>query len=207
MIAFLACSIICFCSFHFKGSSSFGDVTNGMTRYEAQDQFGSFAWSIMNPNAVDGTHPKDGLLTQKSQTSVILHETKFHTVPSICGMDSYILVDLLNKKDASSVSSPKTSRAWKTWTGHIHWIWETWDIKNVRRARTTMASSSSSPGPRFASLHSLSTKRIPNIPLDVDYKNEIEPNLGELLGEGGFGQVYFAKWKDQSVAVKVRSFE
>eukprot|EP00210_Caulerpa_lentillifera_P001000 g963.t1 len=212
MIAFLVCSILCFYSYQQKNNGSFvsfgDDDGNENTRFVTQDQFGSFAWSIVNPiaNDDDETQTKESLLTEKSKSSLVLNETKFHTVPSICEMDSYSLVELLNKKDQVNNASPKTSRSWKTWTGHVHWIWESWDVKNVRRARTTIASASSSsstPGPKFASLHSLSTRKISYIPLDVDYKNEIEPYLGELLGEGGFGQVYFAKWKGEAVAVKV----
>ncbi|MEW5302145.1 MAG: hypothetical protein WDW36_004954 [Sanguina aurantia] len=49
------------------------------------------------------------------------------------------------------------------------------------------------------------------IPMDIDYKPaclrfllqaEIEPNLGRLIGAGGFGRVYECVWKGRRVAVK-----
>lgn len=39
----------------------------------------------------------------------------------------------------------------------------------------------------------------PPIPLNVDYATEIQPNLGRLLGRGGFGHVYEATWRGQRV--------
>lgn len=40
----------------------------------------------------------------------------------------------------------------------------------------------------------------PPIPLNVDYAAEIQPNLGRLLGRGGFGHVYEATWRGQRVS-------
>lgn len=39
----------------------------------------------------------------------------------------------------------------------------------------------------------------PPIPLNVDYAAEIQPNLGRLLGRGGFGHVYEGTWRGQRV--------
>jgi len=40
----------------------------------------------------------------------------------------------------------------------------------------------------------------PPIPLNVDFAAEIQPNLGRLLGRGGFGHVYEATWRGQRVS-------
>lgn len=40
----------------------------------------------------------------------------------------------------------------------------------------------------------------PPIPLNVDYAAEIQPNLGRLLGRGGFGHVYEGTWRGQRVS-------
>lgn len=40
---------------------------------------------------------------------------------------------------------------------------------------------------------------VPPVPLDVDFKAEIKPHLGRLLGKGGYGQVYEAEWRGQKV--------
>jgi hypothetical protein len=40
----------------------------------------------------------------------------------------------------------------------------------------------------------------PPVPLDVDFKQEIKPHLGRLLGKGGYGQVYEAEWRGQKVS-------
>jgi len=83
----------------------------------------------------------------------------------------------------------------------MHWIWEPWDVANIRRSQTT------SDSVKKLSTFQNSTKKIQNIPLDIDYATEIEPFLGPLLGEGGFGQVYAASWKGQQVAVKLMRVE
>jgi len=83
----------------------------------------------------------------------------------------------------------------------MHWIWEPWDVASVRRANTTANSTKRLPTFQFA------TKEIQNIPLNIDYASEIEPHLGQLLGEGGFGQVYAAYWNGQPVAVKLMKVE
>ncbi|GLC60301.1 hypothetical protein PLESTB_001596000 [Pleodorina starrii] len=40
------------------------------------------------------------------------------------------------------------------------------------------------------------------IELDVDFETEVAPNLGRLIGVGGFGRVYEATWRGRKVAVK-----
>lgn len=45
----------------------------------------------------------------------------------------------------------------------------------------------------------------PPIPLNVDYAAEIQPNLGLLLGRGGFGHVYEATWRGQKVGGQIPS--
>jgi hypothetical protein len=37
------------------------------------------------------------------------------------------------------------------------------------------------------------------IELNVDFKQEIEPHLGRLLGKGGYGHVYEAVWRGEKV--------
>lgn len=41
------------------------------------------------------------------------------------------------------------------------------------------------------------------IDLNVDFKQEIEPQLGRLIGRGGFGRVYECTWRGQKAAVKI----
>lgn len=41
------------------------------------------------------------------------------------------------------------------------------------------------------------------VELDVDYRTEVEPFLGPLIGVGGFGRVYEGRWRGRKVAVKV----
>ena len=40
------------------------------------------------------------------------------------------------------------------------------------------------------------------IELDVDFRTEVAPFLGRLIGSGGFGRVYEGIWRGQRVAVK-----
>lgn len=42
-----------------------------------------------------------------------------------------------------------------------------------------------------------------SIDLTVDYHTEIEPNLGRVIGHGGYGRVYEALWRGRRVAVKL----
>ncbi|GLC37352.1 hypothetical protein PLESTB_001596600 [Pleodorina starrii] len=48
----------------------------------------------------------------------------------------------------------------------------------------------------------LATLSLAAIELNVDYETEVAPNLGRLIGVGGFGRVYEATWRGRKVAVK-----
>lgn len=41
------------------------------------------------------------------------------------------------------------------------------------------------------------------IDLHIDFETEVQPFLGRLIGVGGFGRVYEAKWHGRCVAVKI----
>lgn len=47
----------------------------------------------------------------------------------------------------------------------------------------------------------------PPIPLNVDFATEIQPNLGKLLGRGGFGHVFEATWRGQRVRMGFRVYD
>ena len=49
----------------------------------------------------------------------------------------------------------------------------------------------------------LSLPGLSPIELNVDFKEEIEPNLGRLLGKGGYGHVYEAMWRGEKVSKRV----
>ena len=60
----------------------------------------------------------------------------------------------------------------------MHWVWEPWEVAAIHHSRPAATSRR-----KLASFQT-STRKIHNIPLNVDYKKEIEPNLGPLLVHG-----------------------
>ncbi|KAJ3251480.1 hypothetical protein HK103_002384 [Boothiomyces macroporosus] len=48
----------------------------------------------------------------------------------------------------------------------------------------------------------LDLRNSPQVPSNIPKISSNEINVGELIGEGGFGQVFLAEWKSQKVAVK-----
>lgn len=94
-------------------------------------------------------------------------------------------------------------RPWQTWGGRLT---DTDDLNSMlpscilERRRTVGLPPETPPMP-------LPTRAIymtdSGIDLNVDYKKEIEPNLGRLIGRGGFGRVYECNWRGRKVAVKL----
>lgn len=85
----------------------------------------------------------------------------------------------------------------------MHWMWEEWNTNftqeiQVRRAATVMQ-----PGAQPGGILTVNFQNLSSVPLNVDYKKEIEPYIGQKLGEGGFGKVYESTWRHQKVAIKV----
>lgn len=135
----------------------------------------------------------------ETEGKIIRKDTKFHTVPVISCADSCLLLDMGDQADYSSWDP----RECRTWTGHIHWVWEDSVIpyledRLIRRSVTSMP-----PVGQVTELIGHTFKNGPLIPLDVDFKSQIHPNIGVQLGEGGFGKVYEANWRGKQVAVKV----
>lgn len=128
--------------------------------------------------------------------------TKFQTMPVTTFMST---LDC----EWQTTEKPKiVQRKHETWTGRIHESWELIPsyLSQLERRRTVgLPPSYQCLPPPFPPALSMSNTSC--IALDVDYKTEIEPFLGQLLGRGGYGSVYEAEWRGQKVAVKLLSVD
>eukprot|EP00803_Ostreobium_quekettii_P000840 evm.model.scf_222.12 EVM.evm.TU.scf_222.12 scf_222:82240-92611(-) len=151
---------------------------------------------------IDGLDEELGIDMREGESEPLI-AAKYHTVPSISGADSSFLMEMKERRESTDVEA----RDIKSWNGYMHWQWEGFEMsfatecQQVRRT-TTGAANMGPQGVLTQNFQNLSA-----VNFDVDYKTEIEPFLGEKLGEGGFGKVFQATWRHVKVAVKVMKID